>query len=48
MHNVECLLPYFRNMEKDEVQESSGQEVPVHGPEDVSETDAWKLNSYGR
>jgi len=35
-------------MEKDKVQESDGQELPVQSPEDVSETDAWKFSSYVR
>lgn len=35
-------------MEKDKVQELKGQEVPVHGPEDVSETDSWKFSTYSR
>jgi len=30
-------------METDKFQESNSQEVPVHGPEDVSETDSWIL-----
>jgi len=35
-------------METDKFQESNSQEVPVHGSEDVSETDAWKIRSYLR
>lgn len=35
-------------METDKVQESNGQEAPEHGPEDVSETDAWKFSLPGR
>ena len=35
-------------MEPDKFQESKGQEVPVHVPEDVSETDAKKLSTYLR
>jgi len=46
--SVEYLLRYFRNMETDKFQESNSQEVPVHGSEDVSETDAWKIRSYLR
>ena len=52
MHSVEsvneCLLRYFRNMEKDKVQELKGQGVPVTGPENVSETDSWKFSTYDR
>jgi len=35
-------------METDNFQESNNHEVPVHGPEDVSETDAWIFSSNRR
>lgn len=35
-------------METDKDQELNGQEVPMHGPEDVSETDARTLSTYSR
>jgi hypothetical protein len=35
-------------METDKAEESNVQEVPVHSPEDVNETDAGIFNFFGR